>query len=229
MSLEITYLGHSGFLFDDGKHRVLVDPFLTGNPVAVQKPGDIHADFIALTHGHADHVGDTVAIAKRCDATVYGVFELCNFLEEQGVAKLEPGNPGGRIYTPFGYVSFVPAFHSSSYEGRYMGQPTGLVLNFKQAGVKVYHTGDTALYSDMKLIGEMVQPQVMCVCIGDRFTMGPKLASIAVDYVNPQVAIPIHYNTWPLIEQNPAELTPKSAKVRALKPGESMVWPAPGS
>ena len=218
MTLTLTYLGHAGFAFDDGQHTLLVDPFLTGNPVARHKPGDLRCQYIALTHGHADHVGDTIAIAKRNDATVIAVFELCNFLGQHGVARTEPGNPGGQITTPFGWVAFTQAFHSSSYEGQYMGMPCGLVIHM--GGATVYHCGDTGLFGDMRLIGEVYRPDVACVPIGDRFTMGPALATRAAELIKPAVAIPIHYDTWPPIAQDPAAFKPPGVTVKALKAGD---------
>lgn len=219
MALEITFLGHAGFLLGDGSRTLAIDPFLTGNPLAEREAGDIECDAIALTHGHADHLGDTVAIAKRTGATVVAAFEIAEFLGGQGLEKLEPGNPGGRVRLPFASVSFTQAFHSSSYEGRYMGMPCGLVI--EMAGVTVYHAGDTALFSDMRLIGEVYRPSVAMLPIGDRFTMGPELASRAAELVGAKVAIPIHYNTWPPIEQDPAAFRPKGVEVRVMRPGES--------
>ena len=219
MTLTLTYLGHAGFTLDDGRHTLALDPFLTGNPVARHKPDDLHCQFIALTHGHSDHVGDTVAIARRNDATVIAVFELCNFLAEQGVGRTEPGNPGGKIATPFGWVDFTPAFHSSSYEGRYLGMPCGIVAHI--GGVTVYHCGDTGLFGDMRLIGDVYQPDVALIPIGDRYTMGPELATRAAEMIGAPVAIPIHYDTWPPIAQNTKAFAPKGVQVKVLKPGES--------
>ncbi|MEX2670585.1 MAG: metal-dependent hydrolase [Phycisphaeraceae bacterium] len=219
MSLKITFLGHSGFVFDDGTHALAVDPFLTDNPLAKHQAADIKATHLALTHGHADHVGDTLAIVKQNDATVFAAFEICEYLGEQGLKKLEPGNPGGKIATDFGYVAFTHAFHSSSYHGRYMGMPCGLILNI--GGVTIYHAGDTGLFSDMKLIGEIYKPDIACLPIGDRFTMGPELATRAAELIQPRVVIPIHYNTWPPIEQDPANLKPADITVKPLQPGET--------
>jgi L-ascorbate metabolism protein UlaG (beta-lactamase superfamily) len=218
MTLAITYLSHAGFMFGDGHHTLVVDPFLTGNPVARHKPEDLSCDYIALSHGHSDHVGDTVAIAKASDATVIAVFELCTYMGEQGVAHTEPGNPGGRIKTPFGWVAFTQAFHSSSFEGRYLGMPCGLVIHM--GGITVYHCGDTGLFGDMRLIGEVYEPDVACIPIGDRFTMGPELATRAAELINPRVAIPIHYDTWPLIAQDPKAFAPKGVPVRVMQPGD---------
>ncbi len=226
MPLTISFLGHSGFVFDDGSHKVCVDPFLTGNELAVSEPGDIRCDYLALTHGHADHMNDDgFAIAQNNGATVVSVFEVCNYFTERGHDRVEPGNPGGRVYTSFGHIAFTPAIHSSSYEGRYMGMPAGLILYFDEPDVTVYHTGDTALFSDMKLIGEIARPDVMCVCVGDRFTMGAKLATRAVDLVSPRVAIPMHYKTFGLLAQSIEGFEPSDAEVRELAPGEAMTWP----
>jgi L-ascorbate metabolism protein UlaG (beta-lactamase superfamily) len=218
MACTITYLGHAGFAFGDGGHTLLVDPFLTGNPVATLKPADLRCTHIALTHGHSDHVGDTVALAKANAATVIAVFEICNFMEEQGVSAVEPANPGGKITTPFGWVAFTQAFHSSSYEGRYMGMPCGLVVHV--GGVTIYHCGDTGLFGDMRLIGEIYKPDIACIPIGDRFTMGPELATRAAELIKPKVAVPIHYNTWPPIAQDPKRFAPKDVTVRVMEPGE---------
>ena len=219
MPADITFLGHSGFLFSDGEHTLAVDPFLTGNPKAVHKPSDIRCTHIALTHGHADHFGDTIELARANNAPVFAAFEITEYLGEQGLTNLEPGNPGGKITAPFGFVAFTQAFHSSSYQGRYMGMPCGLVVNI--GGVTIYHCGDTALFSDMKLIGELYNPDVACIPIGDRFTMGPEQATRAAEMIGARVAIPIHYNTWPPIEQDAASFRPKGVEVKVLSAGET--------
>ncbi|MBI4539466.1 MAG: metal-dependent hydrolase [Gemmatimonadetes bacterium] len=222
MGIELTYLGHAGFLLDDGRNAVAIDPFLTDNPVAKHKPSEIRCRAIVLTHGHADHFGDTVAIAKANGATVYAAFEITAYLEEQGVSKLEPGNPGGKISADWGWVAFTQAFHSSSYNGRYMGMPTGVVAHL--GGVTVYHCGDTTLFSDMKLIGEIYSPDVALIPIGDRFTMGPELATRAAEFIKPKVAVPIHYRTWPLLVQDASGFKPKGVEVKVLEPGETWAY-----
>lgn len=219
MTLKVHYLGHSGFVFSDDEHRVVVDPFLTDNPKAVDDPEDLDAKFIALTHGHFDHVGDTVDIAKRNDATVYGAFELVEYLAGKGVRNTEGMNPGGRVDTPFGWVALTHAFHSSSHDGTYTGNPCGVVLNI--AGYTIYHLGDTGLFSDLKLFGEIYKPDIACIPIGDRFTMGPELAARAAELVRPKYVIPVHYNTWPPIEQDPRSLQPSGIAVKILAPGET--------
>ena len=220
MALSMTFLGHSGFVFDDGNHKLAIDPFLTGNPVAKAKPQDVRCSYIALTHGHEDHVGDTESIAKSNDATVLAAYEICNYLGKQGIKKLEPGNPGGKINTDFGWVAFTQAFHSSSYQGQYMGLPCGLIVNM--GGATVYHCGDTSLFGDMKLIGEIYKPDIACIPIGDRFTMGPELGTRAAEFIKPKVAIPIHYATFPgMLVPDASGFTPTGVEVKILEPGET--------
>lgn len=219
MGLDITFLGHAGFLLAAEGHAVAIDPFLTGNPVARHRASDIHCDHVVLTHGHADHIGDAAAIATANGATVTAAFEICEYLGARGVANTNPANPGGRVDTDFGWIALTQAFHSSSFEGAYMGMACGVVLHL--GGVTFYHCGDTALFSDMRLLGEIYRPDVAAVPIGDRFTMGPELAGRAADLIAPSVAIPIHYNTWPLVAQDPATFRPAHVKVKVLAPGET--------
>ena len=218
MGISITFLGHAGFLLSDGTHTVAIDPFLTGNPVATMKPDEVEVQSIVLTHGHADHLGDTVAIAKANDATVFGAFEIVEYMGEQEI-KGEPGNPGGKITADFGWVAFTQAFHSSSYNGRYMGMQCGAVVHM--GGVTVYHLGDTGIFGDMKLLGEIYQPDIALVPTGDRFTMGPELATRAVEMIKPKVAIPMHYGTWPLLLPDASGFEPKGVEVKEMVPGET--------
>lgn len=219
MGITVTYLGHAGVLLSDGSTTVAIDPFLTDNPVATMEARDVRCDAIVLTHGHADHFGDTVAIATANDATVFAAFEICNFLAEQGIERTEAGNPGGTIRADFGWVAFTQAFHSSSYDGRYMGMPCGAVVHL--GGVTVYHLGDTGLFSDLALLGEIYRPDIALIPIGDRFTMGPELATRAAELVKPKVAVPIHYKTWPLLVPDASGFTPKGVEIKALEPGEA--------
>jgi L-ascorbate metabolism protein UlaG (beta-lactamase superfamily) len=218
MALQITYLSHSGFVLDDGTHKVAVDPFLTGNPTAVHKPEDIDCKWIVLTHGHADHIGDTVAIANRTGATVLCNFEISVWAGEQGLEAIG-GNQGGTIQQDFGSVTFTQALHSSSYEGRYMGAALGVVI--RMGGATFYHLGDTGLFSDMKMLGEIYKPDVAAICCGDLFTMDAKLASKAAEWIAPKVAVPVHYKTFPVLAQDASGFQPSGVEVKELAPGET--------
>lgn len=219
MSVKLTFLGHAGFLFESDAANVVIDPFLTGNPLAKHKPEQIKAEHLVLTHGHADHVGDSLEIAKANDATIYSAFEIYEYFAEKGHSKCEPANPGGKVTTEFGYVAFTQAFHSSSYEGRYMGMPCGAVINL--SGVTIYHAGDTGLFSDLKLIGELYKPDIALLPVGDRFTMGPEHAKLAAEWIQPKVAIPMHYATFGLLTSDISAFEPTGVEVRVLEPGEA--------
>lgn len=219
MSITLTFLGHAGALLEDGKYAVAIDPFLTGNPTAARKPADLRCTHIVLTHGHSDHLGDTVCLAQTNQATVYAGNELALYLEEQGVTA-EPGNPGGCIAADFGWVAFTQAFHSSSYEGRYLGVACGAMVHL--GGVTVYHCGDTGLFGDMALLGEIYRPDIALIPIGDRFTMGPELASRAAELIRPKIAVPIHYQTFPALVQDASRFQPKGVEVKVLRPGETL-------
>ena len=221
MAITLTFLGHAGYLLDDGSQAVAIDPFLTGNPVATMAADDVHCNAIVVTHGHADHLGDTVAIAKANDATVYAPNEIAEYVTGLG-CKAEFGNPGGKIVGEFGWVAFTPAFHSSSIDGQYMGMPTGVVVNI--GGVTVYHLGDTGLFGDMKLIGEIYRPEIAMIPVGDRFTMGPELGTMAAEMIKPNVAVPIHYGTWPLLVSDISGFSPKGMEVKVVQPGESWTY-----
>ncbi|MCZ6574159.1 MAG: metal-dependent hydrolase [Planctomycetota bacterium] len=218
MALEITYLGHSAFLFSDGTHRVAVDPWLTGNPVAKHQTSDIQVGHVILTHGHEDHLGDTIEIAKNNDATVIAPYEVSIYADSQGCQTIG-ANPGGKVTTDWGWVAYTNAIHSSSYQGTYMGACCGVVLNM--GGVTLYHCGDTDIFSDMKMYGEIYKPDIVCIPIGDLFTMGPELATRAAEWIGAKVAIPIHYKTFPLLVQDASGFTPQGVEVKAMEPGET--------
>ncbi len=219
MSLSITFLGHAGVLLTDGEVNVAIDPFLTDNPLATMKAEDVRCSAVVLTHGHFDHIVDAEVIAKGNDATVYGAFEIHEYFAERGV-KTEPGNPGGKITADWGWIAFTQAFHSSSFQGQYMGMPCGVMVNI--GGITVYHCGDTGLFGDMKLLGDIYDPEIAFIPIGDRFTMGPELATMAAELIGPRVAIPIHYKTFPPLVQDASGFTPEGMQVKVLEPGE--VW-----
>ena len=223
MPITLEFLGHSGFLISDGQYRVVIDPFLSRNPLARKKPEEIRCDWIVLTHGHSDHSGDAEVIAKRNGATIHAIYELADIFNEKG-CKVSHGNQGGQIKTEFGSITLVQAFHSSSIEGRYTGMPCGILLEI--GGVTLYHCGDTGLFGDMALIGEIYQPQIAMIPIGDRYTMGPRTASKGAELIQPKIAIPIHYKTFPEELINDAsEFQPKGIEVRVMEPGDTFDYP----
>lgn len=225
--MKITWLGHAAFRIENGNHVVLIDPFLSGSPtyngsVEEAARGCTH---VVLTHGHDDHVGDTVQIAKDTGATVVAVFELAVHLGGQGVKNLEPANPGGTISLGDGVdVSFVKAFHSSSttVDGRavYLGNPCGVVL--RGLGKTIYHMGDTEIFGDMALVNELFAPKIGFVPIGDRFTMGAKSAALACKrFFQFDAVVPIHYGTFPIIDQD-------ASKFLAEMQGQNVIVPRIG-
>ncbi|MCC4721543.1 metal-dependent hydrolase [Salinicoccus sp. RF5] len=225
--MKLSYHGHSIIQLENNDTKVIVDPFINGNELTDLEAGDVKADYILLTHGHNDHVGDTVEIAKNNDATVVAPVELAGYLEGQGLETIGM-NIGGRKSFEFGSIKFVHAFHSSSFtddDGKvhYTGMPTGIII---EAGEKkIYHAGDTGIFGDMKLISDLNGPfDVAFVPIGDHFTMGIEDAAYATDeLIRPKIAVPVHYDTFPPIKQD-AEAFKNSAKteVQVLKPGETV-------
>lgn len=226
--VKLTYIAHSAFHLHDGKHSVLIDPFITGNPAATVTAEDFSPQTILLTHAHNDHVGDTVTIAKRTGAQVIATAELANWLSTQGASNTVGGNHGGTIAFEGGTSKFVPAWHTSAYtDGDTIvapGVPAGLVVRF--GGRTLYFAGDTCLFSDMKLIGEEGL-DLAAIPIGDHFTMGPADAVRAVTFLEPKLVIPCHFNTFPPIHQDAAAFkqhveTRTNARCHPLKPGESL-------
>jgi L-ascorbate metabolism protein UlaG (beta-lactamase superfamily) len=217
--LKVTYFGHSCFQLDDGEHKVIIDPFITGNPQAPVAASQIDVDYIILTHGHGDHLGDSLDIAKRCDATIITTNELANYVASQG-AKAHNMHIGGGYNFPFGRVKFTIAHHGSAgANNEYLGEPAGVVVTM--GGKKVYHAGDTGIFLDMKLIGEMDKIDIYMAPIGDNFTMGIDDAVKSVEFVNPELAVPMHYNTFPVIPADPDEFR---KKVEAIGK-KAMVFP----
>jgi len=217
-------LGHACLLVESDGQRVLIDPFLTGNPAAAVTADEVEADFILVSHGHADHVGDAVAIAKRTGATVVANYEISGWLEKQGVKKVHGQQHGGGHDFPFGRVKLTLAFHGSALpDGSYGGNPCGFLLYFKD-GTKVYDAADTGLFGDMRLIGEE-GIDLAILPIGDNFTMGPDDALRAVKLIEPKKVLPIHFNTWDLIAQDAAAWAARvkketKAQPAVVKPGE---------
>lgn len=226
MTLSITFLGHAGFLFDDGHDggRLCVDPFLTGNPKAVHKTADIRCDYVAFTHGHDAHFNPSGwTIARENEATCIANFEICEYLNQHvGLETYKAGNPGGSVATKFGTAAFTPAIHSSSYEAKYMGVACGFVFRFERVGVTVYHAGDTALFGDMQLIGEMAHPHIALLPAGGRHTMSAKLAARAAELIRPKVAVPIRWGTFPSLAQDVSDFAPKGVEAKIMQPGD--VW-----
>jgi L-ascorbate metabolism protein UlaG (beta-lactamase superfamily) len=201
--MKLKYFSHSAFqLTTDEGIIILIDPFLDNNPTSPVKSKDVHADFIILSHAHGDHLGDTFKIAAK-NTLIICVNELANYCISKGF-NAHNMHIGGGFNFPFGRVKFTIAHHGSKTpEGEYAGEPAGIILTIKDK--IIYHTGDTGLFSDMKLIGEMNKIDYMLLPIGDNFTMGIKDAVKAVELVNPGVAIPMHFNTFPVIQADPNE------------------------
>ena len=202
--MKLRYFSHSSFQITTGNGQViLIDPFLDDNPTCPVSSDDVNADFIVLTHGHGDHVGDAFKIAKRCDPLFICVNELANYCAEKGV-RAHNMHIGGSYVFDFGRLKFTIAHHGSmTPDNTYAGEPSGVLLTIDHR--TVYHTGDTGLFYDMKLIGEMTPIDYMLLPIGDNFTMGIADALKAVELANPRVAIPMHYNTFPVIAADPQE------------------------
>jgi len=202
--MKLKYYSHSAFLLTvKNGIRILIDPFFTGCPTSPVKAEDVEADYIILTHAHGDHLGDAMKIAGRCKSKFIAVFELANYLEAKGF-NAHPMHIGGSYNFGFGKVKFTMAMHGSATpDGVYAGLAAGVILSIDD--MNIYHTGDTGLFFDMKLIGEMNRINYMLLPIGDNFTMGIKDAAKAVEFVNPEFAVPMHYNTFPIIEADPFE------------------------
>ena len=220
---KITFLGHSCFSIQGGGKTILIDPFLTGNPLAAVKAEDVSCDFIVLTHAHGDHFGDTLDIARRNKATVIANYEIAEYCGAREVTA-HPLHIGGGYDFPFGRAKLTIAHHGSVFpDGTYGGAPAGVVLTVD--GKKIYHAGDTALTYDMRLLGEEAI-DLAILPIGDNFTMGGVDAARAIEFIRPNLVVPMHYNTFEVIQADPEEFhklaREAGAKCEILEPGQGL-------
>src|SRR5919112_3983048 len=224
MAVDVRFLGQSCFELKAGGATVLIDPFLTGNPLAAASAEEVNPDVILLTHGHADHLGDTVDIAKRTGATVVAIVELANEIGESGVENVADPNIGGTVEFDRGWVRLTPAWHTAVSPNGTPHTPAGLVINL--GGKTVYHLGDTGLFSDLALPGKRDQIDVALMCIGGHYTMDRHDAVAAAELVGAGTVIPCHYDTFPPIETDAEAFksdveSKTSSKVAVLQPGET--------
>ena len=221
--MEVRFLGHACFELTDGDARVLIDPFLTGNPKAAIAAEDVSPSAILLTHGHGDHFGDTAEIAKRTGAPVVAIVEIARELAEDGIETHEP-NMGGSVKFDWGWVKLVPAWHSSMTPNGTASNAAGLVVSV--GGTVVYHLGDTCVFSDMQLIGKRHPIDVALMCIGGYYTMDRTEAVDAAELIGAKTVIPCHYNTFPSIETDAEAFksdveSATGSKVVIMEPGET--------
>lgn len=222
----LKYLGHSAFLVNGRQGRVVIDPFLTGNPMARVTPAEIKVNAVLLTHAHGDHLGDAIGIARANNAFIVAPFELANYCAAQG-AQVHPMHIGGARSFAFGRVKLTIAHHGSAApDGTYCGNPCGFLVTMD--GKTLYHPGDTALFYDMKLIGEMHPIDVAVLPIGDNFTMGIEDAVRAAEFLQPKVVVPMHYKTFEIIDADPNEfarrLTGKGIACQVVAVGETLEY-----
>jgi L-ascorbate metabolism protein UlaG (beta-lactamase superfamily) len=225
MVLKVSWLSHASFLIEADQTKILIDPFVTDNPLSPVKADEVEADFILVSHGHGDHVGDTIEIAKRTGATVVSNFEIQNWFVGQGVENAHPMHIGGGFDFDWGRVKLTIAHHGSALpDGSYGGNPCGFLLTIQ--GKNIYHACDTGLFYDMKLIGE-TGIDLAILPIGDNFTMGPDDALRAVKLIEPKQVVPIHYDTFDVIKQDPQAWAVRvqqetSAQATVMQPGDTL-------
>ncbi len=209
--VQLTFYGHDAFVIESDNTRLIIDPFLKNNPLASIRPEEVKVDYVLLTHAHGDHLGDGIEIARRNDATIIAPNELAHYCRKLGCAT-HPMHIGGGFNFPFGRVKLTIAHHGSAADlgdnaMTTLGPPCGFVISI--GGKKIYHAGDTGLFLDMKLIGELDELDVALLPIGDNFTMGLNDAVKAVEFLRPRLSIPMHYNTFDVIQANPQEFKTK--------------------
>lgn len=222
--MKIIYHGHSFVQLENNKYSILIDPFVTGNPTSITSADNLKCDYIVLTHGHGDHISDAITIAQKYKATIISSFEVANYAGKHNV-NAHPMGIGGGYNFPFGRIKLTIAHHSSSFpDGTYAGNPTGAIITIE--GKTIYHAGDTGLFYDMKLIGDMHKIDVAFLPIGDNFTMGIDDAVKAAEYINAGITIPMHYSTFDIIKANPEDYKKKvesiGKKCSIINIGESI-------
>lgn len=223
--VKVTFIGHSCFALNSGECEILIDPFISGNPNAKSTKQLEKPDYILISHGHGDHLGDAIELAKKNDSMIISNFEICTYCQSQGVKKTHPLQIGGGHDFPFGSVKLTIAHHGSTLGDKlqYGGNPAGLIIHMD--GKTIYHSGDTGLFLDMKLIGEMNKIDLAMIPIGGNFTMDIPDAIKAVEFIHPKRAIPMHYNTWDMISCDPCTfadgIKPLGTEGIILKAGET--------